>query len=132
MENVISFPGLGINELHINKIALQIGNITVTWYGIIITVGIVLAVLYVFRRAQRLGIDGDTILDIAIPTVICGVIGCKSLLCVNNPWRGKVSQFLRCDCTVERRTCHLWCSHWWRTGSICDVPHQKNPLSFFG
>ena len=77
MENVISFPGLGINELHINKIALQIGNITVTWYGIIITVGIVLAVLYVFRRAQRLGIDGDTILDIAIPTVICGVIGAR-------------------------------------------------------
>ena len=93
MENVISFPGLGINELHINKIALQIGNITVTWYGIIITVGIVLAVLYVFRRAQRLGIDGDTILDIAIPTVICGVIGARIYYVLTTLGEGRMTVF---------------------------------------
>ena len=93
MENAISFPGLGINELHINKIALQIGNITVTWYGIIITVGIVLAVLYVFRRAQRLGIDGDTILDIAIPTVICGVIGARIYYVLTTLGEGRYHSF---------------------------------------
>ena len=56
MEKVfMSFPGLGIGEFVVNKVAFTLpifGGLEIRWYGIIITVGMILAVLY---APQRLG-----------------------------------------------------------------------------
>ena len=35
-EQIISFPGLGIEEFSINRIALSIGSLHIYWYGVII------------------------------------------------------------------------------------------------
>ena len=45
MKNIttVSFPSLGIEPFSLNKIAFSIGSIEVRWYGVVITLGIVLA-----------------------------------------------------------------------------------------
>lgn len=42
MEQTVAFPGLGL-EFNINRVAFQIGNIPVYWYGILIALGFILA-----------------------------------------------------------------------------------------
>lgn len=76
-EVIISFPGLGIGEFTIDKVAFSIGSLEVRWYGIIITLGIVAGVLYAMYRAKYEGISVDDVLDYAIWTVLLAVIGAR-------------------------------------------------------
>ena len=73
----VSFPGLGIGEFTMSKIAVKIGKFQIAWYGLIIVVGIILACAYVIWRAHRQNISADTILDIALVLVISGVVGAR-------------------------------------------------------
>lgn len=41
----VSFPGLGIEPFHMDRIAFSLFGIDVNWYGLIITCGMILAVL---------------------------------------------------------------------------------------
>ncbi len=77
----MSFPGIGIGEFSVNPVAFTIpifGGIEVRWYGIIITVGIILAFTYCAYRSKQEGILFDDLLDIAIFTVIFGVLGARA------------------------------------------------------
>ncbi len=76
----VSFPGIGIENFNLNPVAFTIpifGGLEVRWYGIIITLGIILAFTYASFRAKREGILFDDVLDIAIFTVIFGIIGAR-------------------------------------------------------
>lgn len=76
----IAFPGIGIEGFDVNRVAftLPIGDgMPVYWYGIIITLGIIMAVLYVNYRSKNEGIKTDDVLDIALWTVVCGVLGAR-------------------------------------------------------
>lgn len=73
----ISFPGFGIEPFSVDSVAFRIGGLSVAYYGLIITIGIVLAALYVIWRAGHRGIKSDTILDIALLTVPMGVVGAR-------------------------------------------------------
>lgn len=73
---VISFPKLGW-EFTIDPTAFSIGNFEVQWYGIIIAVGLLLAVLYCFPRMKRFGLDADRASDVVIGGVIGGIIGAR-------------------------------------------------------
>lgn len=79
MEQItVSFPGLGIGEFQLNKIAFTLfGKFEIRWYGLIITTGIILAVLYCAYRAKEVGISMDDLLDMALYTVIFGVLGAR-------------------------------------------------------
>lgn len=58
-----------------NPIAFTFFGIDVMWYGVLITVGILLAILIVYRRAPRHDINPERIFDVAlisIPLSICG------------------------------------------------------------
>ncbi len=76
----VSFPGLGIGDLELNKIAFTLfGKLEVRWYGIFLTLGIVLAFLYVIWRGKYTdGIKSDDIIDIGIVTVVLGIIGART------------------------------------------------------
>ena len=66
----VQFPGLGL-EFTINRVALSIGGFNIYWYGVIIAVGMLLALLYAFRYAPDFGIDSDRLVDVvAIGTVM--------------------------------------------------------------
>lgn len=74
----IAFPGLGIEPFTLNKIIFSIGGVEVRWYGLIITCGIILACWYaMFRGKRNEGIVSDDVLDIAIVTVLLGVLGAR-------------------------------------------------------
>jgi len=73
----ISFPGIGIGEFEVDSVAFQIGELKVAWYGVIITIGIILAVAYTVFRAKQVGISVDDIIDYAIFVVPAGVIGAR-------------------------------------------------------
>ena len=73
----LSFPGLGIEPFEINRVAFSLLGRDIAWYGVIITFGIVLAVLYVVWRAKQNNVKSDDILDIALVTVPLGIVGAR-------------------------------------------------------
>lgn len=75
VDNVV-FPKLGI-DLTINSEAISIFGFSVKWYGVMIALGMLLAMMYCFRRAKEYGIDGDRLIDAVIAGVIGAVVGAR-------------------------------------------------------
>ena len=73
----VSFPGLGINDLEINRTAFSIGSFNVYWYGILIATGLLLAVLYAYFNAHRYDVDRNKLIDCVIVGIITAVIGAR-------------------------------------------------------
>ena len=74
----VSFPGLGIESFELNNVAFNLGgNFPVYWYGVIITLGIMLAFVYASFRGKYEGVKVDDLIDVALWTVILGVIGAR-------------------------------------------------------
>lgn len=76
-KSIISFPGFGIGDFSLDNVAISIGDFAVFWYGVIITLGIVTAFLYVIFRGKYESVSFDSILDIGLWTVVCGVAGAR-------------------------------------------------------
>ena len=71
---MLSFPGLGL-EFKLNRVAATLFGVEIYWYGVIIAVGFILAVLYGCRKAGPFGVDQDKVLDmlfVAVPSAITG------------------------------------------------------------
>ena len=84
----VSFPGLGIGEFEINKVAFPLfAGIEVRWYGIIITCAILVGFLYAHFRSKHEGISTDDLLDYAIYTVIFAIIGARAYYVLSEPDR---------------------------------------------
>ncbi|MBE6563863.1 MAG: prolipoprotein diacylglyceryl transferase [Ruminococcaceae bacterium] len=75
--NTLSFPGLGIGEFTVSRTAFTIFGHEIRWYGVIITLGILLACTYIAWRAKQAGISVDDVLDYAIFTVLFGILGAR-------------------------------------------------------
>lgn len=75
--NEIVFPNLGI-DITINPTAFTIFGFEIQWYGLIITFGLLLALLFGFRNMPRLGIDPDRAIDAIIGGIIGGIIGARA------------------------------------------------------
>lgn len=72
----VVFPKLGI-DLTINSEAISIFGFSVKWYGVMIALGMLLAMMYCFRRTKEYGIDGDRLIDAVIAGVIGAVVGAR-------------------------------------------------------
>ena len=57
----------------------QIGNFHVHGYGFMIGLGFLLALVLGCRRAKKLGLKDESVIDIAILAIICGFLGAKIL-----------------------------------------------------
>ena len=77
MNTTISFPGIGIGEFTVNRVAFEIFGKEIFWYGVIIMLGMVAAFIHTLLRGKQEGVKSDDILDIGIFTVIFGVIGAR-------------------------------------------------------
>ena len=77
----VSFPGIGIGEFTMNKVAASFKlfgiQFEIRWYAVLITIGIILALGYAYRRAKTEGISGDNLLDMGIFAIPAGVIGAR-------------------------------------------------------
>lgn len=76
MTEVLSFPALGL-EFKLNRIAFQIGDFAIYWYGIIIAAAFLIGLFYAFRRVRTFGLDGDRVIDVTIGAIIGAIIGAR-------------------------------------------------------
>ena len=76
----ISFPGLGI-EVNPGK-ALELGGFSIHYYGAIIALGLILAVIYACRRSKQFGIKEDDILDGVLWIVPFAILCARLYYCV--------------------------------------------------
>ncbi len=72
----VSFPKLGLN-FTLNPTALSFGNFRITWYGIIIACGILLAMFMAFKNCKRFGVNSDKLVDVVLGGLIGGVVGAR-------------------------------------------------------
>jgi len=78
MQNLISFPGLGL-EFTINRLAFALGGLRVYWYGIFIAVGFLAAMWYALQACKKNGIVQDHLLDMVLCVIPAGIIGARAL-----------------------------------------------------
>lgn len=72
----ISFPHLGI-ELHNVPQGFDVFGIHIAWYGVLITLGMVVGFMTALRQAKKENVDTELVWDFFIPAIIFGVIGAR-------------------------------------------------------
>lgn len=75
-ENTIQLFGLTLN---VDPVAFSIPglNITVYWYGIILTAGILLAITYALVNCKRFDIKPDPLIDVTLISTIGAIVGAR-------------------------------------------------------
>lgn len=93
--NEIRFPKLGWT-FNIDPTAFKIGNVEIQWYGIIITLGLLLALIYCFPKMKRFGLDADRAIDAVIGGVIGGIVGARVYYVIFNwdEYKGNFKEML--------------------------------------
>lgn len=61
----------------LNPIALSFGGLEIRWYGVIIAIGILIAMTLASKEAARKGLDGDFIVDMMFWVLPLGIIGAR-------------------------------------------------------
>lgn len=61
----VSFPGLGL-EFELRRSAFSVFGIDIYWYGIIITLGFLAAILMALRSSRKYDLTADNILDLVL------------------------------------------------------------------
>ena len=82
----VQFPRLGLN-LTIDRVAFRIGSMNIYWYGICIALGMLLGLMYVFRKCRDAGINEDRLTDVILLSTVCGIIGARAYYVIFAPFR---------------------------------------------
>ncbi len=78
MQTTVSFPGLGIGEFTMDRVAVHLTeNWNIYWYAIFIVLGMIGAFVHAYIRVKQEGIKEDDIFDVGIFTVLIGVMGAR-------------------------------------------------------
>ena len=76
----ISFPHLGWT-FHINPELFHFSlfgmDFSIKWYGLIIAVGFLLAMIYAFKRAKEFHIDPDRMIDVVLVSALFAFVGAR-------------------------------------------------------
>ena len=81
--NEIVFPHLGI-EVAIDPTAFTMFGVNIQWYGLIITFGLLLAIMIGMYNMPRAGIDPDRAIDAVIGGIIGGIVGARAYYVIFN------------------------------------------------
>ena len=76
----ISFPFLGI-EVNPGR-TLSLGPLTIHYYGLVIAVGLMLAVLYACRRCREFGVKQDDLLDGVLWVTPFAIVCARAYYCI--------------------------------------------------
>lgn len=74
--NWVGFPGLGIDKIEIMPY-FSIFGFKVYWYGALIALGMVLAMVYGMKNSKKFGVDSDKMIDVVIVGIISGIVGAR-------------------------------------------------------
>ena len=86
MTNLVTFPGLGLS-FEINRVAFSIGGLNSYWYGVLIAVGLVLAMAFAMRHCAEFGIDGDAMVDVLVVGVVMGILSARAYYVAMAPFK---------------------------------------------
>ncbi len=81
----ISFPGFGINEFSVDSVAFEIFGMEIAWYAVIISLGMILAVVYTMLRARDINVTTDDVIDYALVLIPVGIIGARLYYVLSKP-----------------------------------------------
>lgn len=79
----IHFPDLGI-VIDPSPVAFSLFGKDIYWYGIIIAMGFLAAVIYGLKRAKQFGLSEDNILDMLFVAVPSAIICARAYYCIFN------------------------------------------------
>ena len=85
MAHWISFPGLNVEPFFVDPVAFPLFGRDVMWYGIILTTGIMLGVLYAWQMAKRAGINEDTFFNLILVVVPVSIISARLYYVIFDP-----------------------------------------------
>lgn len=86
MINFVEFPKLGLG-FNVNRVAFSIGSFNVYWYGVLIGIGMLLALLFAFSKAKEFGINEDRMIDVILLTTVCAVICARAYYVAFAPFK---------------------------------------------
>ena len=81
LSSPITFPEFGI-RVNPDRVAFYIGEKGIYWYGIIIAVGFLLAVLYAMKRCKQFGLQQDDLLDGVLWVTPVAIICARAYYCI--------------------------------------------------
>ena len=73
----VKFPGMGIN-INVNPVAFTLGSIEVYWYGLLIALALVLAVVLAVKQAKSLKFPEGLVYDTILMIIPCAIIGARA------------------------------------------------------
>lgn len=73
---MISFPGLGL-EFNIDPVAFTVFGKPIFWYGIIISLALIVNIIWAMRDAGKFGFKSDDIVDFVFYVVPAAVVGAR-------------------------------------------------------
>jgi len=74
--HTVTFPKLGL-EFDLNPVVFSVGDFSLNWYGLLIGVGILLAMLFATYNSKRFGVIADRLMDAALGGIIGGIVGAR-------------------------------------------------------
>ena len=72
----VSFPGLGIT-VNIDQVAFSIFGIEVYWYGLLISLGMVLCVVLGMLHSKKNKFSSDLVFDVILVSLPCAIVGAR-------------------------------------------------------
>ena len=81
MQNVIAFPGLGL-EFLVNRVAFTVFSKPIYWYAICILTGLLCGLIFVLLTSKKRGVDPDNVYDICFWGLISAVICARIYYCI--------------------------------------------------
>jgi phosphatidylglycerol:prolipoprotein diacylglycerol transferase len=73
MDYNVQFPSLGLS-FTLHRVALSIGSFNIYWYGILIALGLVLALAFAFHYAVDFGINTDRLVDVVLVGTVMSIV----------------------------------------------------------
>lgn len=84
-EKIVSFDGLGIGPLQFDRVAFSIGDFSVYWYAVIISIGLILAVCFCLWQAKKFELTADNVLDVLLFGLPVGIICARLYYVIFSP-----------------------------------------------
>ncbi len=85
MEYHVSFPGLGL-EFTVDRVAFTLFGVDIYWYGVLIALGMAIAMAFAFRQSKRFEVDSEKLADVIMVGVIGAIIGLRGLYVLFSPY----------------------------------------------
>lgn len=85
MEKIISFDGLGIGPIQIDRVAFSIGGLQIYWYAVIIACGLMLAVAFCMWQARKFDLTVDNVIDVLLFGLPAAVICARAYYVIFRP-----------------------------------------------